>query len=144
MNILCIEDQENKYHHISEVLNKYNINLIWKRNCQTGLMELLMNKYEYLLLDMSMPICENEYGKDNFDSYAGLWVLLEIKRKKYDIKVIIITGFSDFERGEKVITLRELENEIIEKYAKNYIGHVKYDSTSVEWQDGLLKLLGLE
>lgn len=143
MRILCMEDQEGKYGHIEDILNKFQIELTWKKSCQTGLMELIEKKFDYLLLDMSMPICEDESGKENFDSYAGMSVLREIKRKKYDLKVIIITGFNDFEKGENVITLNELEKEIIEKYSRYYIGCVRYDSTSVEWQDVLLKLLNL-
>jgi CheY-like chemotaxis protein len=139
-----MEDQEGKYEHIKEVLEKYQIVFVYKKSCQTGLMELTSNNYDFLLLDMSMPISENESGKENFDSYAGMSVLREIKRKKYDIKVIVITGFSDFERGEKVITLSELEKEIVDKFGKYYIGCVKYDSTSIEWQDILLKMLELK
>lgn len=138
-----MEDQERKYERIEEILNKYELDLVWRKSYQTGLMELLSNKFDYLLLDMSMPICEDESSKENFDSYAGMSVLREIKRKRYDLKVIVVTGFNDFEKGEKVITLNELEKEIIEKYSKYYIGYVRYDSTSVEWQDALLSLLGL-
>ena len=30
MDILCMEDQEDKYNHIKDILNKYDINLVWK------------------------------------------------------------------------------------------------------------------
>ncbi|WP_419886024.1 response regulator [Paenibacillus sp. B-A-8] len=138
-----MEDQEEKYQHIKEILSVFNPELVWKKSCQTGLMELMENKFDYLLLDMSMPICEDESSKENFDSYAGMYVLREIKRKRYDLKVIVVTGFDDFETAEKVITLDELQKEIIEKYDKYYIGYVRYDSTSVEWQHSLLNLLKL-
>ena len=100
-------------------------------------MELRNNFYDFLLLDMSMPISEDEISKDNFDNFAGLSILREIKRKKYNIKVIIVTGFNDFERGNNLITIKELEKEIFEKYSRYYLGYVKYDSSSVEWQEKL-------
>ena len=138
-----MEDQEDKYNHIKDILNKYDINLVWKKSCQAGLMELLNNVYHILLLDMSMPISENEPSKENFNNYAGMSVLREIKRKKYTIKVIIVTGFNDFQKGNEIITLNELESEIKEKYQKFYLGSVRYDSTSIEWQNKLLELLNL-
>lgn len=142
MKILCMEDQEDKYRHINSVLQKNGITQIfWEKNCQNGLMRLLNEKIDYLLLDMSMPLSDIDYKKESFDSFAGLSVLQEIKRKKYNIKVIIVTGFNDFERGKKIITLDELENEIKEKYRDFYVGYIKYDSTSIEWQEKLMQIL---
>lgn len=143
IKILCMEDQEAKYKNIEKLLNDYTIKLVWKKSCQTGLIELLYNKYDYLLLDMSMPICEDESGKENFNNYAGMTVLREIKRKRYNIKVIVITGFSDFEKGQKIITLDELEKDILDRYKKYYIGHIKYDTSSIEWQNKLIEMLKL-
>jgi DNA-binding response OmpR family regulator len=137
-----MEDQEDKYKHIKSVLEQYHMELIWKTTCQSGLMALLDNNINILLLDMSMPISENEPSKDNFDNYAGMSVMREIKRKKYDLKVIVITGFDDFQKGNDIITLTELDNEIKVKYNAYYLGCVRYDSTSIEWQEKLLTLLG--
>ena len=106
-------------------------------------MELRNSSFDFLLLDMSMPICENEFSKDNFDNFAGMSILREIKRKKYDIKVVIVTGFNDFERGNNLITIKELEEEILEKYSQYYLGYIKYDSASVEWQEKLKSYLGI-
>lgn len=143
MKILCMEDQEDKYQHIKKVLNLCPaIELVWKENCQDGLMELLKDKYDYLLLDMSMPLANQNYKKDSYDSYAGEAVLKEIKRKRYNIKVIIITGFNDFVKENKVITLAELVEELEKNYREYYIGHIKYDSTSIEWQNNLMIMLG--
>ena len=141
MKILYFEDQEEKYKHVREVLIETRASLTWKKDCQSGLMELLETSYDYVLLDMSMPICEDGITKDNFESFAGMSVLREIKRKKYNTKVIVITGFNDFEKGTELITLKELIDEIGEKYPQYYYGYVKYDSTSVEWQEHLKKLL---
>lgn len=142
MRILCMEDQEDKYRHIEAVLRQEKmIEIIWEKNCQEGLMRLRNNNFDFLLLDMSMPLCDVDYKKENYDSFAGQSVLEEIKRKNYNIKVIIITGFSDFERENRIITFNELEEEIKHKYKKYYLGHIKYDSTSVEWQRNLIKIL---
>lgn len=142
MKILCMEDQEDKYQHIYSVLMRNGITQIfWEKNCQNGLMRLLKKDIDYLLLDMSMPLSDIDYKKECFDSFAGLSVLQEIKRKRYNIKVIIVTGFNDFERGKKIITLTELEKEIKEKYKECYAGYIKYDSTSIEWQGKLMQIL---
>lgn len=142
MKILCMEDQEDKYQHIDSVLRHNGIRQIfWEKNCQSGLMRLLKDDFDYLLLDMSMPLSDVDYKKESFDSFAGLSVLQEIKRKKYNIKVVIVTGFNDFERGKKIITMDELESEIKQKYNEYYVGHIKYDSTSIEWQKNLMQIL---
>lgn len=143
MNILCIEDLKDKFDHIKDVLSKKKCNVVWKKNYQEGLMELRNSSFDFLLLDMSMPICENELSKDNFDNFAGMSILREIKRKKYSVKVVIVTGFNDFEKGNNLITIKELEEEILEKYSQYYLGYIKYDSASVEWQEKLKLLLSI-
>lgn len=140
MRILCIEDQKEKYEKVHEIIQESASKVKWAHDCQTGLMELRQNKYDLLLLDMSMPMCEEEQ-EDTFDSYAGMAVLREIKRKKYDIKVVIITGFSDFEKEKEVITLSELDEKIKAKYSSIYLGYVKYNSTSIEWQDKIKEFI---
>lgn len=143
MRILCIEDQEEKYMQIKHAIEGICSNIDWENNCQNGLMKLRIQSYDILLLDMSMPIC-NDDEQETFDSYAGMYVLREIKRRKYPTKVIVITGFSDFEQGKKVITLSELDSEISEKYNSIYLGFVKYDSTTIEWQEKLIELIEQE
>lgn len=142
MKILCMEDQEDKYNHINAVLkdNKFT-DVIWEKNCQTGLMRLLENDIDFLLLDMSMPLSDTNYKKESYDVYAGISVLKEIKRKKYKLKVIIVTGFSYFKKENKITTLNELVEEIKRKYSDYYAGHIKYDSTSIEWQRNLVQIL---
>ena len=56
--------------------------------------------------------------------------------------MIIITGFNDFVKENKVITLAELVEELEKNYREYYIGHIKYDSTSIEWQNNLMIMLG--
>lgn len=143
MNVLCIEDQEDKYRQIESVLHqsKYISSIEWTKNCREGLISLVRNKYDLILLDMSMPLSDIEYRKECFDSFAGLSILQEIKRKRYALRVILVTGFSDFEREDRIITLDEIEDEIMEKYSEIYQGHIKYDSTSVKWQEDLLKMV---
>lgn len=140
MKLLCIEDQKEKYEQIKTSIEKLNFQIDWENNCQNGLMKLRQEQYNVILLDMSMPIC-NDSEQETFDSYAGMYVLGEIKRRKYATKVIVITGFSDFEQGDKVITLSELNENIKNKYKTIYLGYVKYDSTTIEWQEKLMELL---
>lgn len=145
MKVLCMEDQEDKYRHIKAVLSNYSaIEVERKDNCQDGLVALLMNCYDYLLLDMSMPLANQNYKKECFDSLAGESVLREIKRKRYKIKVILVTGFNDFEKENKITTLPELVSQIEKDYGDYYIGYIKYDSTSIEWQENLLKMIGVK
>ena len=140
MKILCIEDQEEKYKQIKHAIEGMFDKMDWENNCQNGLMKMRKEYYDIVLLDMSMPICD-DVEEETFDSYAGMYVLKEIKRRKYATKVIVITGFSDFEQGKKVITLSELDAEIVDKYNSIYLGYVKYDSTTIEWQDTLVELI---
>ena len=140
LKILYIEDQPDKYNSISGLLKKNkHSKLLWAKNYTEGLLALDKGEFDFLLLDMSLPISALEQRKNNYDSFAGMSILKEIKRRKKNIKVILVTGFNDFEREGKITTLTELESQIQQKYSDYYIGTVRYDSTTIEWQDSLLR-----
>jgi len=145
VRILCIEDQIQKRGHIIEALIENGINeqdIDCDSNYQEALMQLHTDDYDIVLLDISLPIAISSYRKDTFNSFAGIAVLREIKRKGIPVKVIIISGFKDFNRGGNRIKLEELVNEeIIPEFEKYFCGYIHYDSTSIEWQKSLSNLL---
>ena len=142
MKVLCIEDQPEKLQNIKALLDEFNFEKVEiASNYQDGMFDLWIESYNILLLDMSLPIAKKNYHKDSFNSFAGLSVFREIKRRNLEIKVIVITGFRDFEQGTRIITYEELEKDIINKYDAYYVGYVQYDSTSMEWQVKLKEIL---
>ena len=105
MKVLCIEDQPEKLQNIKALLDEFNFEKVEiASNYQDGMFDLWIESYNILLLDMSLPIAKKNYHKDSFNSFAGLSVFREIKRRNLEIKVIVITGFRDFEQGTRIIT----------------------------------------
>ena len=145
MKIICIEDQLSKLNSIVSFLNKQGFFSVTQAiNYQRGMSELSTDIYDLLLLDMSMPIANYEYRFDTFNSFAGLAVLREIKRKKIDIKVVIITGFNDFvtDNESTTVSFDKLKKQIEKDFNDICIGYILYSAVSVEWQSKLLKIMG--
>ena len=58
MKILIVEDDENKLNNLKDFINEYYLNEVNIDIChsfQSGLESILINKYDLLLLDMSLP-----------------------------------------------------------------------------------------
>lgn len=86
MNVLVIEDSSYKAMEIISYLKKCNVDSIThKCSRNSGLYELQRaekenNPYNYLILDMQLPIYDNEF--DTLEKDAGLDILREIRRLK--------------------------------------------------------------
>lgn len=91
MKVLIIEDSCTKEHDIKKALSQFGIyDVICKSTKNEGLYELLESfkndePYSLLVLDMQFPELEGLCVKPD----AGIDVLKEIKRRKWDIPVIM-------------------------------------------------------
>ncbi|MBS6686484.1 response regulator [Thomasclavelia spiroformis] len=143
MKILYAEDEQIKANQVMNFLkslNYYNIKLV--KSYISTLKELHDNKYDLLLLDMSLPLHNSTaFYEEDFETYAGLDILDEIDRIGLDIKVIVITAFDVLGEGNEKKTLDQLNEEMSKNFSENYIGIVYYDSSTLEWNSKLEKLL---
>lgn len=139
--ILLIEDDKKKIQDIKDFLfERYDyIKLVIKESYQTGLRELVLNNYDLLLLDMSIPIWDKKnYESDgDYQKFGGYLILKEIVRKKKPINTILITMFDDFGESDTSITLTQLDNLLKEEFSDMYFGAVFYSSREGKWKQEL-------
>ena len=140
-NIIVIEDDFKKKEDIRNFLSaELSINnIVIKESYQSGLRELIKNKYELLLLDMSIPTWDKSIDEPggNFEKFGGYKILKEITRKKKPIKTILITMFDDFGESDTSITLSQLDNLLKSEFPDIYIGAVYYNTREEKWKTDL-------
>lgn len=100
MEILYVEDEQNKAHQVMQVIkdNIPSANIYLRNSYNAALMEINRETLDLVLLDMSLPLYDiskcMEYEEDNdFETFAGIDLLEELVRLDSTKKVIIITAF---------------------------------------------------
>lgn len=141
MKILLIEDDKKKIEDIKEfLLTFYNYSsLVIKESYQSGLRELIKEKYDLLLLDMSIPTWDksiNESG-GNFEKFGGYKILKEITRKKKPVDTILITMFDDFGESDTSVTLKHLDELLSDEFPMLYKGVAYYNTREDNWKTEL-------
>lgn len=142
MKILIIEDDDLKYSHIAKYCKDIlaSVEVKWKKSYQTGLHELLNEKYDLILLDMSMHIFEksSEESGGSFETYAGRMILSEIEINEINTKVIVITGYDIYNDGKTLATLKhELKNE----FGEFYLDTIYFIGKDEGWKTELNELI---
>lgn len=145
MKLLIVEDDQNKLQQLVEFISDYisNPSITTRYSYQSGLKEILENKYDLIILDMSMPtfdITPNETG-GRPRVYAGKEILRQMERKKVVMPVIIVTQFETFGDLSNRVSLCELCKELQELHPSNYVGTVYYNAAHDNWKNDLKKLL---
>lgn len=139
--ILIVDDDDFKINNIKEVLNEINSDYVIdvEKSLNYGLRRMREEKFDIVLLDMSMPTFSIKDSK-NFDSYGGKSFLKEMRRKKIGIPVIVITQYDLFGEGASQKTADDLHEEFKKSFS-NYKGMVKYSSIQNEWKISLKESL---
>lgn len=142
MKILIIEDDKIKIEKLTSFLKNHIFDL--RESFQSGLEALRNNKYDLLILDMTIPLWEKENNdiNQNYEQFGGEKILREMKRKKIIVPVILFTMFDKFPIGNDVLTFEQISA----KYKENfdfYIDAVYYDSRNDDWKNNLLSLIAI-
>lgn len=147
MKILLVEDQPDKREQIkdfiiNEISSSYEI--VDKESLRGALKEICNNnKYDLILLDMSMPNFDPKHGNNadcSPESFAGRELLEQLELRSINIPVIVITQYSSFEGG--TISLEDLTCDLKCKYGNNFLGSIYFNSTTDVWKDNFLKIFG--
>lgn len=141
MNILIVEDDENKRTQLIDFLSKEFsfANLNTANSLQSGLRKIISGEIDLVLLDMTMPtfdIGENEDG-GRPQPYAGREILRQMERRDIKIPVIVVTQFDRFGEGNDSLTIDELDKELSQEHQKLYLGAVYYNVTLGGWKEKL-------
>ena len=146
MKILLIEDEIAKEKDILKYLKEINYNEVTvKHSITSGIAEIREHHYNYILLDMSLPIFDTDdathFDDNEFETFGGNFVLEELDRCDYKAKVIVITAFDILGEGSNRIELQQVEQGLFEDYPDVFAGAVFYDASSVEWKNRIRELL---
>lgn len=141
MKVLIIEDDTNKMQAITKYIWKhFAIECTCKMSYHSGMQAILKEKFDVLLLDMSMPVYDittQDAGGGRPLALAGRDILFQIRRRQIEMRVIIITQYEDFGG----FSLDELDQELQEEFPQLYAGYVYYNTTQEGWKEKLSALL---
>jgi DNA-binding NtrC family response regulator len=150
MNVLIIEDDENKRNQLSHFLREVlpGIEISIARSLNSGLRCLKVAVPDLLILDMTIP--NFDPGPDESGGqthiFGGTEVLRQMDRFDIFCPVVVVTQFETFGRPGKTIKLEHLRRELDESHSPLYRGLVYYHAAIHGWRDDLyllLKELGL-
>lgn len=145
MKGLLIEDDPIKASKIIDFLDdeypNSEIELIHRKSYQSGIKEIFEESFDFILLDMSIPTYDQDEG--NFSgkprNFGGRDILKEMKRYKKTSNVMVVTQYNEFDGGSK--SIKDLDEELIEKYKDLYKGYIYYKSGQTEWEINLLRFI---
>ena len=144
MRILIIEDDNDKMQRIAKEIRAIlkGVQLTEARSYQSGIHNIMTDKFDFLLLDMSLPVFDISSEEDGFkvDAFSGRNILAEMSRKEVFVPTAIITMFETFGEGADLMTLQELDKDLKEKYPAVYRGAIYYNSSEINWKESLKKL----
>ena len=143
MNVIILEDDLNKLASIRKALESFPEMIIRSNmSYHSGLKSLLSQKYNLLLLDMSMPVYDIQAQETGGRPLplAGRDILFQLSRRKIDIKVIVVTQYEDFDG----LSLVELDKELSSEFPEHYVGYVYYNITQEGWQEKLAEMIKKE
>ncbi|AJA48475.1 response regulator receiver protein [Clostridium pasteurianum DSM 525 = ATCC 6013] len=143
MKILIVEDDKLKIEQLANIItNTFHIEYLEKKySFQSGMKEIKQNKYDLIILDMSMPTFDIS-PKNNCGpimSFAGKEIMRQMKRKNIEAPVIVVTQYDTL--GEKAIKLSQLNNELELKFGDFYLGVVYYDITLENWKEDIVRVI---
>ena len=140
--ILIVDDDEYKTINIKELLerSKKCKELANEKTLNSGLCRIRNEKFDLILLDMSMPTFETA-DAGNYNSFGGLIFLEEMKRIRNNTPVIILTQYEIFGEGPMRKTSESIDSECKNSYS-NYKGIIIYSSIQNTWKEQLIKMLG--
>lgn len=147
MKILYVEDDINKVRDVKKLFGDFmpNNNMTITNSFTSGIIEIRNNKFDLILLDMSLPLydfrdCDDDDAND-FETFAGIDILEEMKRIKVRTNVIIITAFDVLGENENKVNLEQLNERMLKEYSSTYKGIIHYNTSSLEWSNVLKNLI---
>ncbi|WP_342575426.1 response regulator [Solibacillus sp. FSL K6-1781] len=138
MKILLVEDDFNKIFKIEDFLKKeFNkINITTSNSYNSGLRKILTDKFDLILLDMTMPTFDKTNGSSGGKpiQYAGKEILNQMKRKKNNTPVIVITQYSSFGESNNSKSFNELKEELKAEFSNILLEMIYYESSKSDWE----------
>ncbi|PSL44138.1 hypothetical protein CLV51_1063 [Chitinophaga niastensis] len=142
--LLLVEDDQNKIKQIETFLADSKSELPEftfevRKSYQSGLQAILENRYDLILLDMSMHNFDKTFNESGgeFMKFAGEDILSEMEWNDISIKTIVVTQYDLI--GNKA--LEDLKDRWKIRFPLNYLDTVFYSAKESNWKDELFSLI---
>jgi CheY-like chemotaxis protein len=143
MRLLLVEDDDNKRLRLLRELQSISREVDCAASYQGGLKALLHERYDAVVLDMTLPtfdISEEDDG-GRPQALGGQELLRQMKRRGIASPVVVVTQFDQFGERQDALTRQQLDAELRTHHSDIYAGLVFYDSTIEGWKEQLIALL---
>ncbi len=142
--VLVVEDDPYKMRSILNFLKQEypSVEIAEARSVKGGRKRLREQKYELVLLDMSLPTFDLDGvgGGGRPQTFGGSELLKEMLRLRIFTPVVVLTQYTSFGDGEVVRTLDDLSKDLASAHA-NLLATIYYNPTTDGWKAELLALL---
>jgi DNA-binding NarL/FixJ family response regulator len=143
MNILIIEDNPLKREKVHEFLSaNYAVRLSEAASYNSGLNLALSEKFDLVILDMSMPTFDRTdvtHG-GRFRTLAGKEIVLRLEKQRRLVPFVILTGYSDFSFNSQSLSIAEIDESLL-ALGDKYFGCVLFDAAESIWKDKLSEII---
>jgi len=145
MNVIIIEDDENKRYQLKEFVDSLlpESEVTVNKSLQSGLRSILEKHFDLVLLDMTMPTYDIDIEEDGgrTQPLAGRELFFQMERRDIEVPVIVVTQFDLFGTGKEALTLDELDLKLRREHPRNYRGYVYYSTALEKWKKDLEALI---
>lgn len=146
--VLVVEDEDPKLRHVEGRLRAElpGSAIDVCRSVNTAIDYLENRVPDLILLDMSLPTFDvtKDEGGGRPQGFGGVEVLRYLSFMEIETKVIVITGYEAFPKGDAQVNLSDLEQELVEEFPTTISAVLRfnsaYDLWKVELHEALLKL----
>jgi CheY-like chemotaxis protein len=141
MNILVVEDDENKRAQLSQFLRRSfpQASGLEARSLQSGLRQIRERLPDLILLDMTLPNYDAGFDEPGGQTlnFGGIEFLRQMDRFDIAVPVIVVTQFETFGKGSTEIGLIELDRKLQAEHGSVYRGSVYYHAAIHGWEEKL-------
>lgn len=142
MKCLIIEDDPFKMNHLESLMQKEFPLILVKtsKSYMSGINFILSEDFELILLDMSLPLYDDEtYQSSKPKNFGGRDILKEMKRNKKISLVKVITQYNEFDDGS--ISMKDLDEQLKKIYPNIYQGYIHYETRFNQWEPELIEFI---
>lgn len=143
MNILIIEDNPLKREKVHEFISSnYEAKLFEAASFNSGLNLVISEKFDLVILDMSMPTfdrTDTTHG-GRFRALAGKEIANRLAKIKRLVPFVILTGYKDFSVNSQSLSIEQID-ESLRSIGSDYKGCIVFDSTDSVWKERLSEII---
>ncbi len=141
MKLLLVEDDEHKMNDIISFIDTLKKNIIVEiaRSVESGVQAAVDNRYDLVLLDMTIPNFDITEKSDGGKSYknGGEIIVKELIDEEVAFRCAVITQYETFNNE----TIDQISQRIRQLCGDNYLGYVKYSTNTESWRQGIKELI---